>query len=206
MLRHRTSFTLLLASAFGITTSVFAQESKDAPTVEVTRPDYALSSESCQFSLERFRNSTAYVFEGGTVSDSAELRNGNFERDDNPGHVASEFKWLMRRSGQAQSVSYAIALYFWEWAGGSSSQSDIVQVFGCKDGHPLVLQQISNDAHSENAGVKFDPVSGILTVKSVRYGSGAHCCPEKLDIVTFRWSGNGFQRLGWKTVPMPKSR
>lgn len=201
------TFFTLLALFLGVAvaggTLASAQERRDTPTVEVTQLDHLLPSEPCIFSDQHFRNMPAYVFEGGTVSDTAKLRDGSFENDENPGHVSADFEWVKRPKGLTQT---GIALYMWEWVGGSSSQSDILQVFGCNRGHLVVLQQISDDGHSEHAGVNFDPKSGILTVKSVRYGSGAHCCPEKLDIVNFRWSGNGFQRIKWKTVPMPKAR
>lgn len=113
-----------------------------------------------------------------------------------------ELAWVRHAPQPSHS---AAVLYDWEWVGGSSSQSNVVQVLGCRDGRQTILQQISNDAHSQHAGADYDVQTGVLIVKSVNYGEGAHCCPEKLDVVTFKWTGEAFEQAGWKTVAMPKS-
>jgi len=206
MVRRYIHVMLLLGMTLGAS-FVFAQEDDNGvPTVEVAFPRHTLRSEACTFSDQHFRNMRAYDFQGGDIADSGVLRDGKFERNENLDHASVDFGWLIQPRARSHAVTYAIALYSWEWAGGSSSQSHVVQVFGCKIGHLIVLQQISNDAHSERAGVSYDPDSGILVVKSVRYGSGPHCCPEKLDIVTLRWVGNKFERVRWRTVPMPNHR
>lgn len=181
-----------------------AQERNDVPTVDVIYPKFTYRSEPCALSPSHFRNMRAYIFSEHRVEDSAVLRNGHYEDDGPPerGRVSTELGWL--RLPAPKKTMLAVADYFWEWVGGSSSQSEVVQVFGCKNDRLLLIQQISNDSHGQHAGVDYDVRSGILTVKSVRYGAGAHCCPEKLDIVTFKWNGYTFEQLGWKTVPMPK--
>ena len=182
-----------------------AQERDNVPTVDVFSPDFTYWAEPCTFTVQHLRNMRAYKFEGRTISDSVRLRDGKYEKKDEDGYLGADLAWVrLPRSSEAKP-DIAIVLYDWEWAGGSSSQSDVVQVFGCKHNRLAVLQQISNDAHSEHAGINYDQRAGILTVKSVRYGAGAHCCPEKLDVVTFRWSGTAFKQIGWKTVPMPKT-
>ena len=135
--------------------------------------------------------------------DSVVLHDGKFSVSRTPEHGPTnvELAWLHQ---PPQPSSSAVALYDWEWVGGSSSQSNVVQVFGCRDGHLIILQQVSNDAHSVHAGVDYNANTGLLTIKSVNYGAGAHCCPEKLDIITFKWTNKGFEKVGWKSLPMPK--
>lgn len=181
-----------------------AQERDATPTVDVLYPKYALESEPCVLTEQHIGNMKSYVFQRGpSVMDFAVLQNGKYSvlRTPESGPASVELAWLRQPPRQP---SVAIVLYDWEWVGGSSSQSNVVQVFGCRDRHLTILQQITNDAHSVHAGADYDAETGVLTVKSVNYGAGAHCCPEKLDIVTFKWFENGFEQVEWKTVPMPK--
>ena len=183
-----------------------AQERENVPTVDVSYPDFTYPSEPCTFTLRHFRNMRTYIWYGHRVRDSGTLRHGKYERKWTParGYSGAELVWLRVPRSSRPDSELAVVLYSWDWVGGSSSQSDVVQVFGCRDDHLVVLQQISNDAHGLQGGVNYDVRIGVLTIKSVRYGSGAHCCPEKLDIVSFRWTGAKFHRVAWKTVPMPK--
>lgn len=181
-----------------------AQEHDDAPNVNVLYPNFTLESQPCVFTVQHLGNLKSYVFQKGpSVMDSAVLYHGKFSAPRTPEHgpASLELAWLRKPPQQSNLV---IALYDWMWVGGSSSQSNVVQVFGCRDGHLTILQQISNDAHSVHAGADYNADTGILKVKSVNYGAGAHCWPEKLDIVTFKWTDKGFEQVGWETVPMPK--
>ena len=183
-----------------------AQERDNVPTVDVFSPDFTYAAEPCTFTVKHLRNMRAYNFEGRTISNSVRLRGGKYEKRGELGYISAGLAWMRLQRTSKANLDIAIVLYRWSWAGGSSSQSDVVQVFGCKHDRLVVLQQISNDAHSENAGINYDPRTGNLTVKSVRYGAGAHCCPEKLDVVSFRWSGTTFKQIGWKIVPMPNTQ
>lgn len=181
-----------------------AQEGDNEPTVYVRSPNFAFESEACVFTPRHIGNIKAFVFRGGSaVLDTAILHNGTYSVSGRPeqGPASVELVWLRRLPQQSD---LAVARFDWEWVGGSSSQSNVVQVFGCRNGHLTILQQITNDAHSTHAGADYDANTGILTLKSVNYGAGAHCCPEKLDIITFRWSDKGFEQVGQKTVPIPK--
>jgi hypothetical protein len=183
-----------------------AQEHKDAPTVDLLHPQFIYKSEPCAFTSQHFGNMSTHVFGKGTaVVDSALLHHGRYHSPDTRERSATsvELTWLQKPHQQS---NLAVALYDWEWIGGSSSQSNVIQVFGCQGGRLSILQQISNDAHSIHAGANYNPETGVLTVKSVRYGAGAHCCPEKLDIVTFKWAGGGFEQISWETVTMPRSQ
>ena len=177
------------------------QESADHPTVEVSYPRFEFPDKGCDVSIQHFRNSPAYFWNGNRVSESVDLTNGSFEHPEAGNYESVNLSWVQQPTAEDQR--FAIVAYRWMWAGGSSSQSDVIQVLECDKGRFMLLQQIVNDAHSDQAGAKYEARAGILTVKSVRYGSGAHCCPEKLDVVTFKWTGKSFQRIRWKTIRMP---
>lgn len=177
------------------------QESATDPTVEISYPRFKFPDKGCNVSVQHFRNSPAYFLEGNSVSKSVDLRKGRFESREAGNYESAKLSWVQQYAAEDQRI--AIVAYSWMWAGGSSSQSEVIQVLECDEGRFVVLQQILNDAHSEQAGAKYDALAGILTVRSVRYGSGAHCCPEKLDVVTFKWTGKSFQRIRWKTIKMP---
>lgn len=195
-------------AAGGAGCGLAAQERDNDPTVHVTYPNFVFPSEPCTFTPEHFGNTRAYFWSanGVRVMSSGTLTGGKYERNEttDAGSTSVELASVQRPTAARGDSPFAIVSYYWEWLGGSSSQSNVVQVFGCRNGHLLVLQQISNDAHSQHAGTDYDPQTRVLTVKSVRYGAGAHCCPEELDVVAFRWTGARFEQTGWKTVPMPK--
>lgn len=199
---------LLLIVLAGITAHaaplLSAQEHDGAPNVRVLYPNFALKSEPCVFTVQHLGNIKSYAFQKNPLlRDSAVLYQGKFSTFEMPEHgpASVELAWVQQLPHQS---NVAAALYDWKWIGGSSSQSNVVQVFGCQDGHLTILQQISNDAHSVHAGADYNASTGVLTVKSVNYGAGAHCCPEKLDIVTFKWTDRGFEQVGWETIPMPE--
>lgn len=96
--------------------------------------------------------------------------------------------------------------YGWVWIGGSSSQSDIVQVLEWQDGKVWVTQQIEADTHGATgiAGAWFDPKTKRLTVKAVELDSPqGRCCPTHINIVVFRWDGRKFRQMRARQVPMP---
>ena len=187
---------VLVALPFAI-----GQESADDSTVEISYPRIELPDRGCDASIQHFRNSPAYFLGSSGVSELLNLQNGSFERRETGSYESASLSWVQPPTAGDHRI--AIVAYRWTWAGGSSSQSDVIQVLECDRGRFVVLQQILNDAHSDQAGAKYDASAGILTVRSVRYGSGAHCCPEKLDVVTFKWTGKLFQRIRWKTIKMP---
>jgi hypothetical protein len=43
----------------------------------------------------------------------------------------------------------------------------------------------------------------LLSVSATDYGAGAHCCPEYIDSVTYRWAGTRFAQVSRMTIPNP---
>lgn len=193
---------LTVVSALAVSV-VAAQKHDHATTVAVLDPNFAFESEPCVLTKQHIGNIKSYVFrQGPSVMDTAVLHDGDYSASPTPEHGPASVKLAWVRPVQQSQL--AVALFNWEWVGGSSSQSNVVQVFGCRDGHLTIIQQISNDAQSVHAGADYDAKTGVLIVKLVNYGAGAHCCPESLDVVSFRLTDKGFLPVGWKTIPMPK--
>ena len=92
---------------------------------------------------------------------------------------------------------YALAIYEWDEAAGSSSQNGIAQLFDLSGGALRVVQQIDWDLHYggpyKGFSKLFDDKTMTLTFPSARYLDGdAHCCVSAIDIVEMRWSGSRF--------------
>jgi len=202
------SLLTLFVAAFLCKVCWAVPESKDAPeeeTVLVTYPRFTYKSGSCDLDRSRLGEVRAYIFESrGRILDSGLLKRGRYEKWTAEKGYASAHLGDVHPLPSVSADKFLLVIYHWEWAGGSSSQSDVAQVFGCIDGKPAVLQQISNDAHSENTNIRWDAGRRVLTVKSVNYGTGAHCCPEKLEIVEFKWTGSRLTKLLQQRVPMPQ--
>ena len=124
-------------------------------------------------------------------------RDGNFE-----GATDVRLAWQ-----EPLDAEHWIADYEWEWVGGSSSHSDIVQVFELRDSMLFITQQIEADTHHGGrvVGGRFNTATKLLTVKAVDYADReGRCCPSLMDVATFRWDGKQFHRISAKIVPLPK--
>jgi hypothetical protein len=193
---------LLLLAVASFLPCVPAESASDPElTIEILQLNFVYPTEGCEFSKRHFSNMRVYHF----GSDSATLRNGHFASKGSTGRGSSEvgfesFHALPSQPGEP----FALAIYSWQWFMGSSSQSRAAQVFTCNDGKLKVIQQISNDSHHSEANASYDPATRMLTIKSNRYGNGARCCPEQLDVMKLRWDGSEFKRVSLKTIPHPK--
>jgi hypothetical protein len=88
------------------------------------------------------------------------------------------------------------------YGGGSSCFDGIVLVFQIDSGGLVVTQQLVYDHQAEGAGAEFDPPSGTLTIRARSNDDTPHCCPKNIDIVTFKWTGKGFEEQSHRTVPI----
>lgn len=99
-----------------------------------------------------------------------------------------------------------LAAYDWEWIGGSSSHSQIVQVFELRGDSVFVTQQIEADTHhgGRAAGATFNQEKKTLIVRAVELDSPkGRCCPTYINVVAFRWTGSRFQQVSSHRVPIP---
>jgi hypothetical protein len=118
--------------------------------------------------------------------------------------LGSTQAWL--RGRQSLDADHQLAVYSWEWVGGSSSQSVLVQVLELRGESVFITQRIEAEAHGLGAGARFDPRNKLLTVKAVGFAEGdARGAPSFLGVVTFRWDGKQFHRVSGRKAPLPKS-
>lgn len=100
---------------------------------------------------------------------------------------------------------HALLVTDWLGCGASCNDTGMVQVFEQQGGHPVLIQQIGFDSDAVGAGATFDNDSSTLTVTGRSNDGSAHCCPEHLDVVTYRWKNEEFVQTDYKRVPVPPS-
>jgi len=177
----------VLLLAIALTSS--AQAQRWHSEVEETAPGTILPY-SCE--VKDFRNAKVGIFTSRTPlkGEMVQLRRGSYEHKwtEENGYEAADL------TGNYEVGSRRVLIVSWEWAYGSSSQEDVVQVLECHDGHWTVTQQIETDQHAIDAAApnSFNPRSRTLLLSSTVYGQGAHCCPEFYERLQYHWNGERF--------------
>lgn len=103
-------------------------------------------------------------------------------------------------------AAHWLVAYDWEWVGGSSSHSQVVQVFELRDGKVFITQQIEADAHhgGRAVGAILNKEKKTLVVRAVEIDSPkGRCCPTHINVVAFIWTGTAFQRVSARQIPNP---
>jgi len=98
-------------------------------------------------------------------------------------------------SGNSRT-QYALAVYTWFAASGSSSTTGIAQVYELGEHRLTIKQQFSWDEHFSTSKPYFwfEQKSNSLTIRSAHYLPGdAHCCVSAVDVVTLGWTGSRLQ-------------
>jgi len=131
-----------------------------------------------------------------TPAGSFSLKNGHYKVDEGYVHFSMDLDSVHYLSASTPSKGdFALVLFSWFAAGGSSSQGGTAQVFTVSKAHLRSVQKIGWDTHFQ-AGQptdSFDPGTSTLVIRSAHYIPGdAHCCVSAMDIVTFRWDGSRF--------------
>jgi hypothetical protein len=205
-MRQLALLSILLASAFGQTSSVPYAPDSDGPG-PTFRNRQVLHSYPGSFSSIRrvdFRNFRFFSFdEAGRPSGSFSLKNGHYKHDEPLSHESVDLDsvhYLGKSS--ASNGDSALVLLSWFAAGGSSSQEGSARVFTLSGGRLRVVQEIGWDRHFQ-AGQpteSFDASANTLVISSAHYIPGdAHCCVSAMDVVTFRWDGTRFVQTGIQT-------
>lgn len=86
--------------------------------------------------------------------------------------------------------------------GGSCSENGEVMVFELRKGNLFETQQITYNHQAPGAGVDFSPRTGVLVISGRHEDNSAHCCPDKLDVATFKWDGKAFRVRSVKVQPV----
>ena len=103
------------------------------------------------------------------------------------------------------SPAYAVVQLDQTSCGANCTDWPSIFVFRLEDQRLTVLQYITAEVHHTNGGINFDPQTMLLSVRATNYGAGAHCCPEYIDKVTYRWAGKRFAQVSRMTIPNPDS-
>jgi hypothetical protein len=148
-----------------------------------------------------FYNKTVTMFdEDKHVLSKARLRNGWYEHRDKFLYETVKLDSVHYLPSQDATRQFALVLYTWFAAGGSSSTDGLAEVYALEAHQLKLVQQFSWDEHFEtdNQYASFDKRSQSLTVRSGHYLPGdAHCCVSANDVVTLGWNG---QRLVKKSL------
>lgn len=90
-------------------------------------------------------------------------------------------------------------------AGGSSSDDAVLQLFQLgTDGKLVLVQQLTFDRQADGTGVAFNTVTHELTITARSDDGSAHCCPEHVDVVKYRWGGGRFVQTSASRKTLPK--
>lgn len=177
-----------------------------APTVDVVTPNHVYTVTTKSLRQLDFRNFRFHVFdENGEPELTAKLRNGKYDSKerDPKWRMGDGYDWLgldwVRFMGE--NSEFAIVSFSWVTAGGSASDFGVVQVFSLREGHPVVIQQILFNTRGCGTSAGLSTRLLVLTVSGVH--GWEHCCPNTLDVVKFRWTGNSFQRKNYNSAPLP---
>ena len=151
-----------------------------------------------------FRNFTFPASDRAAIpAGSFPLKNGHYKVDEGYVHFSMDLDSVYYLSTSTSSEGgFALVLFSWFAAGGSSSQGGTAQVFTVSNAHLQSVQKIGWDTHFQ-AGQptdSFDPSTKTLVIRSAHYIPGdAHCCVSAMDIVTFRWDGTRFVQTSIQT-------
>ena len=170
--------------------------------VYVQDESFLFAKDVSELSKLDLHNGVALLLEHNKIYDRERLKKGTGKtgRTLRGGSREVHLEWLYRIDD-----SHIVANYSWEWIAGSSSQSEIVQVFHFSGNEVFVTQQIKIDMHHGGGavGAYFNFRRKLLLAKAVAYGFGeGRCCPSLMDIVTFRWDGERFRRVNRQRVPL----
>jgi hypothetical protein len=165
--------------------------------------DFRLEGSFEQAGSIDFRNFTFLLFDKNTrVVMKGELKHGSYEEKSPAGFDSVKLDSLYFLPSANSNQQYILALYTWEFAGGSSNIQGVAEVYKLENHKLRVTQQIDWDEHfdSEKPMVVYDKTSGTLVARTAHYLPGdAHCCVSAVDVVTLRWDSTHFVRSGLRT-------
>jgi hypothetical protein len=171
-----------------------------SPNVDISAPDRPLDVEADHACAVNFRNVRVPV---GSADFNVLLKDGTYEEKDgtttqdvNLDHVFC--------FNQGTTEEHALVVLNWTGCGASCNSTGIVQLFAVRAKRPVITQEFTFDSDALGAGTKFDENSLTLTITGRSDDESAHCCPESLDVVTYRWQGSKFERQGYERVAAPQ--
>jgi hypothetical protein len=146
-----------------------------------------------------FANLNFYAFgEKGSHEPPLRLRHGLFKS-----HKRYELTEVKLKKVWYFGSEKAIAAFDFFSCGGSCSDESIIQLFELRDGHLRIIQQLEYDLQAPGTGERFDAKTGELFITARADDGSAHCCPENVDHVRFRWNGRQFVQISSRRVRLP---
>ena len=197
---NKLAFLLLVAAM----PCVFSQSLKtEELNVYMTRSNWLFASDVADLAHVDFANLRAIEIEDGQWQ---ELRKGRGKSATSIGDGLHQFTEVWLTWVYQLDAQHSVVDYEWEWVVGSSSHSNVVQVFELRDRKVYITQQIEADIHhgGDAVGAWFNADKKLLTVKAVADSPQGRCCPTEMNVLILRWEGNKFRRISAKTVPLPK--
>lgn len=145
-----------------------------------------------------FRAHTLTIFnKDKSVLIRASLKDGRYEHRGNIEYDDIKLNSVYYLRSQNGERKFALVLYTWFGAGGSSNTDGIAEVYALETHELKLVQQFSWDEHFETDKpyVTFDEKSQTLSMRSGHYLAGdSHCCVSAFDVVTLRWNGGPFAK------------
>jgi len=197
---------ILVAAVFGQTSQVPYAPGTDGPGPTFTNETVNLSYPGSYSSIRNvdFRNFNFPILDqAGKPAGSFSLKDGHYKHGEPGDRFSMDLDSVYYLSTSTSSKGgFALVLFSWFAAGGSSSQGGTAQVFTVSNAHLQSMQKIGWDTHFQ-AGQptdSFDPSTKTLVIRSAHYIPGdAHCCVSAMDIITFRWDGTRFVQSSIQT-------
>lgn len=145
-----------------------------------------------------FHDHTVTIFgEDKQVLSKAKLRNGWYEHRGKTAYETVKLDSVHDLPSQDARRQFALVLYTWFAASGSSNTDGVAEVYALEDHQLKLVQQFSWDEHFETDKryVSFDEKSQDLIIRSGHYLPGdAHCCISAVDVITLRWDGHRYAK------------
>ena len=172
------------------------------PTYKVQAVDLSYPGRYRSISLVDFQNLALPEWNAlGKRTGSIPLEGGRYHTDGPQQHFEEHLDSVHYLHSSCNS-QFALALYSWFSARGSSSQGSEAFVFLLAKGQLRCRQVIRWDTHfaAGEATEVFYPNAGLLLIRSAHYLPGdAHCCVSAMDVVTFRWTHRQFVESDFRT-------
>ncbi|HXO37893.1 MAG TPA: hypothetical protein VN872_04620 [Candidatus Acidoferrum sp.] len=194
---------------FVVAPSLFSQKIKDDNlNVYVTHASSLFASDVSDFHHLDLANLRAvFIDPGGQKGQWQALKHGKGKTVDLNRYGVFEGATDVILAWQQQiDGTHWLAAYDWEWVGGSSSHSQIVQVFELRGGKVFITQQIEADSHHGGRAARaiLNKQKKTLVVRAVEIDSPkGRCCPTQINVVAFTWTGKSFRRVGSRQIPNP---
>jgi hypothetical protein len=182
----------LACFAFSSAAAQSGQSSSASSTFDEISVAYTYSGSYPTIRDVDFANLTWHYFDtNGKATFAARLKNGKFDRKSKLffDSVSLDSVHFLPSVGAEE---YAVGLYDWFSAAGSSSESGIAQVFELHNHRLKVVQQSDWDQHYGGPwNDSFDEQARALMFQSAHYLPGdAHCCVSAIDVVVMQWNGS----------------